>query len=78
MKFLEKIRKLDLKKRKIIFWVVMIILGTLFFLLWIRITSLRLKNIQPNEFLKTIEPPRFEIPKIEIPTIPTLPPTPSP
>ncbi|MEK7503398.1 MAG: hypothetical protein AAB577_00200 [Patescibacteria group bacterium] len=67
MKFLEKIRSLPEKQRKIILWVIVIVLGLIMLTWWVGRIPERIKGLS----LPKIEMPKIEIPKIEIPKIKT-------
>jgi len=70
MSLLKKIQKLDIKKRKLIFWIIVTVLASLLFLLWLKITILRLEKLGEQKPFEDFELPQFEIPQIEIPTFP--------
>jgi len=74
MSLLKKIQKLDIKKRKLIFWIIVTVLASLLFLLWLKITILRLEKLGEQKPFEDFELPQFEIPQIEIPTfsVPTI------
>ena len=66
MSFLKKIQNLPEKKRKIILWVVIIVIGTGLLVWWIGSIEERLKIFQASDFKQEFD----KIPKIEIPEIP--------
>ena len=71
---LLKIRGLPESKRKIIFWVTIVILALTLLSFYIKIAQKRLKGIEVEEFKKELQLPFLEeelkkLPKIEIPTI---------
>ena len=78
MKILKKVQNLDIKKRKVIFWIIVFFLAIILFFLWVKVTTLRLERLKGQKLFEGIEPPKIEIPEIKIPTLPTptLPPTP--
>ncbi len=67
VKFLEKIRSLPEKTRKIILWVIVIVLGLIMLSWWIGRIPERIEQLDWPK----IEMPKIEIPKIEIPEIKT-------
>lgn len=72
----KRIQNLSLIKRKIIFWVILIILGLVFFTLYIINIKQRIKTFPKERALEEIKLPKlqeelenlpkFEIPKLEI------------
>ena len=74
MSLLKKVQKLDVRKRKLIFWIIVVILASLLFLLWIKITAFRLERLREQKVFEDFKLPQFEIPQIEIPTfsVPTI------
>jgi len=69
---LKRIQNLPLVKRKIIFWLVMIILGLIFIFLWIWNIRKTIKAYPKEKFLENVKFPKIEeelkkLPKIEIP-----------
>lgn len=74
MNFLKKVQKLDIKTRKLIFWIIIIVIATLLFLVWVKIAIHRLERLKTQEIFEDLKLPQFEIPKIEIPTfsVPTI------
>ena len=68
MSFLEKIRELPEKTRKIILWVVLIILALIMLSWWIGRIPERLDNFRAGQFIE-----QLALPKITIPQIPELP-----
>ncbi len=73
MEFLRKIQQLELKKRLIIFWTLVIVLGAAFLFLWLEMTLKKFENMDTDAFLQ-IKKPNIDIPKIEMPdfTMPTI------
>jgi hypothetical protein len=75
MKFLEKIRGLPERERKIIFWTILIPLSIFLFFLYGKYVQLKLKEIKPEKIGEELEIqklkekleslPKFEIPKIK-------------
>jgi len=68
MKFLEKIRSLPEKTRKIILWVVVIVLALTMLIWWIGRIPQRLNGFQFGQFVEELD-----LPKITAPQIPDLP-----
>jgi hypothetical protein len=65
MEFLEKLRGLPETQRKLILWAVVIILGLLLFVLWVKNVREKLQSFPREEFKEQIRPPEF--PRIEMP-----------
>lgn len=73
--FLKKIQDQPKRIRKIIFWVIVIIIGIFFLFTFIYSLKARIEAIKPREIFKQYRPPSFEedlkkIPKIEAPELP--------
>lgn len=69
MTLLEKVRALPDSQRKIIFWLILIIVSLLLLFLWARRAKVQLEELKGEEIEKHISPPSFEgieFPKIEI------------
>lgn len=77
MDFLKKIQSLNIKTRKIILWSITILLGIIFLMVWIKITSLRFQGFNDSGAFNQIKKPNIEIPSINMPNFfelfPTLP-----
>ena len=72
MKFLKNLQKLELRKRKIIYWILVILVSVLLFFVWLRLTIPRFRDIGKDNFFDSVkEPPEIEMLEIEIPSIPT-------
>jgi len=74
MKFLEKLRNLPERQRKIILWPVVIIIGILLFIFYIKSLKLRLESKSYEEIREQLKIPEFqerlkELPGIEMPEI---------
>jgi len=74
MKFVEEIQKLPEKKRKTIFWLIVIIVGSGLLFCWVRITQIRIKSFEPKKFGEELRFPQFEeelkeLQKFEMPEI---------
>lgn len=77
MSFLKKIQDQPKHIRKIIFWVIIIFLGIIFFFTWFYSLKGRLEEAKKREIFEQLKPPKFEeqlktIPKIETPKLPEL------
>ncbi len=60
MDFLNKIREFPKPKRKRILWVIIIILGLIFFILWIQIVQGKLKILSGEKFVNELRSPLVE------------------
>jgi len=74
MKFLEKLRNLPERQRKIILWSVVIIIGILLFIFYIKSLKLRSESKSYEEIREQLKIPEFqerlkELPGIEMPEI---------
>ncbi|MFH1037004.1 MAG: hypothetical protein V1756_03035 [Patescibacteria group bacterium] len=74
MKFLEKIQNLPLKKKKIILWALMIIIGGTLFIWYIedvqeKFGSLNIENLKEGLGLPRLQEELNNLPKLEIPGI---------
>lgn len=74
MKILERIRKIPERKRKIIFWLVLIPIIIFSFFLYGKYIQKRLKEIKFERIKQEFQIPKLEeefkkIPKIEVPKI---------
>ncbi len=54
MNFLEKIRQKPEKTRKVIFWVIIIVVGSGLFLFWLIISYQQLKFFPKDKFIKEL------------------------
>lgn len=61
MKFIERIQNLPKKKRKIIFWSIIIVLGIFLLVCWGMITKKRVETFNPKEFEEKFKIPSFNI-----------------
>lgn len=67
MDFLNKLQNQPKHIRKIILWVIVIIVALILAIWWIYNSFWKLKNFKEEEFIKELNLPAFEeIPKIEI------------
>jgi cell division protein FtsL len=69
MDFLKKLQKLSLVKRKIIFWIAMIVIGLIFLSIFVFITINRLSNFQINNLKQDINFPSFETEDLSVPSL---------
>jgi len=65
--FFKKIQNLPERKRKIIFWLLMVIISLSLVFFYIKNVQKKLKSLKIEESKKQI--PKLEMPKIEIPKI---------
>jgi CRISPR/Cas system-associated protein Csx1 len=67
MNFLKRIQNLPLRTRKVIIWIIVIILGVTFFVFWLINVKKTIKNFPKEEFIENLNFPSLkEIPKLEI------------
>lgn len=59
MRFLEDLQKLPEQKRKIILWIIIIIVAILSFTLWLRIIKKGVENFPKEQFLRKLELPEM-------------------
>ena len=64
MNFLNKIRNLPEKKRKIILWVTVIIVALILLVIWIRLSKQRVESFKVEEFKEGLELPSLEGPEL--------------
>jgi len=74
MDFLRKLRALPETKRKMILWIVVVIVGLIFSFFWFKNLQNKLENFKKEEFkeklnLQKLEMPKIEMPEIELPEI---------
>jgi type II secretory pathway component PulM len=74
MSFLKKIQNLPERKRKIILWSAVIIIGLILFVFWIKNVQQKLKIFEKEKIEQELQLPSLreklkEIPKIKIPNI---------
>ncbi|PIR72819.1 MAG: hypothetical protein COV26_01820 [Candidatus Nealsonbacteria bacterium CG10_big_fil_rev_8_21_14_0_10_36_23] len=58
--FIKKLQTLPELKRKIIFWSIIIILGTSLFILYIKNIGQKIKSFQKEEFLEELKIPQLK------------------
>lgn len=74
MSFFKKLQNLPESKRKIILWVIVIIISLILFIFWVKNVQKTLKNFPKEELKEKLQFPSFqeqskEMPEIEIPKI---------
>ena len=67
MKFLKKVQNLPLKQRKIVLWVIVVILGLALCVLWFKTTKEEIKGFGKEEIMKEFNLPGFSKESLEIP-----------
>ena len=69
MGIIERVRKLPLKKRKIILWSIVVILGFILFFFWLRSFQNKIVffNQEKEEFKGKLNFPELKMPEIEMP-----------
>lgn len=73
MGFLKKIQGLPLGQRKLILWIIVIVLSLILFILWARNVGEKMESFPREEMKEQFRFPEFpgiEIPEIEFPEIP--------
>jgi hypothetical protein len=73
--FLERIQNLPERKRKTIFWLIVIIIGISAFAWWAKNLETRIKSFKSEKIKEELQLPELEeelknLPKFEIPEIP--------
>ncbi len=70
--FLEKLRKQPEHIRKLILWIIIIIIGLGLSIWWIHSSYWKIKKFPKEEFIENIKLPDFEkeLPKMEMPEFP--------
>lgn len=71
-KYLKRVQNLSLIKRKIIFWVIIIFFGLIFFIIWVRNIKQKINIFSKEKIFEEIKVPELEekiksLPKPEIP-----------
>lgn len=74
MNFLNKIQNLPEKKRRTIFWLIVIIVGIFVFVWWAKNLEIRIKSFKSEKIKEEFRLPKLEeelksLPKFEIPEI---------
>jgi len=73
MTFLKKLQEQPKTVRKIIFWVIVIILAITFLFTWLGSTKTRIETAKQEKIFDQFKPPNFEsVPKVEVPKFPEL------
>jgi hypothetical protein len=68
--FLKKIQKLPERRRKFIFWSIIIVIGLIFFVFWIKNSQKKLGALQKESFqLPSLGEELNKLPKTELPGI---------
>ena len=63
MEFFEKIRSLPETKRKIIFWIIVVVVGGVLGHFWLGDLQEKIKNFEIEKFQKELKLPKLEIPE---------------
>ncbi len=69
MKFLKKVQNLPLKQRKIVLWIIVVILGLALCILWFKITKERIKGFGKEDIMKEFNLSGFDKESLEIPEL---------
>ena len=77
MNIIRKTQGLPKETRKIILWVVIIVLGFIFLFAWIQGLKQRLEIMREQRTFEQLKPPQFEeqmrnLPKVQIPEFPEI------
>lgn len=72
MKFIERIQNLPEEKRKVIFWLAVIIIGISLFLGWVKSLEMKIKSFRTEKIKEELKIPRLEeelkgLQKLEMP-----------
>jgi len=72
MEFFKKIQNLPEKKRKVIFWLAVIIIGISLFLGWVKSLEMKIKSFRTEKIKEELKIPRLEeelkgLQKLEMP-----------
>lgn len=67
MSIFEKVQNLPIKIRKIIFWLMVIILDLSLLIFWVKNVQKRLEDFRDEEFIERLNLPKIEMPKLETP-----------
>lgn len=65
MKFIDKLRKKPLRTRKMILWIIIIILGLILGLIWLYISYSSIQNLRSTNFIESLNIPNFNQEPIE-------------
>lgn len=69
MDFLDKIRKKPENERKMILWIIIIVVGLIFILLWIYTSQKSIRELEKEDIMEQINLPAKEnLPQIEGPS----------
>ena len=66
MKFIERIQDLPEKKRKTIFWSIIVVVGISVFVWWVKNLEMRIKSFKSEELKEELKLPSLEIEMPEI------------
>ena len=74
MNFLNKIQNLPERKRKTIFWLIIIIIGISLLIWWAKNLEMRIKSFKSEKIKEELQLPKLEeelksLPKFEVPEI---------
>ena len=74
MEFFKKIQNLPEEKRKVIFWLAVIIIGISLFLGWVKSLEMKIKSFRTEKIKEELQLPKLEeelksLPKFEVPEI---------
>ena len=72
--YLDYVRGLPEKKRKVIFWLAVIIIGISLFLGWVKSLEMKIKSFRTEKIKEELQLPKLEeelksLPKFEVPEI---------
>ena len=67
MDFLKKIQQLSQKDRKIIFWLILVIMALAMIFLWGRKAVEKIRDFDSGEMINRLDIPNLEMPKINMP-----------
>jgi len=59
MKFIDELREKPLRTRKMILWIIIIILGLILGLIWLYISYSSVQNLQSTNFIESLNMPNF-------------------
>ena len=65
MRFLRKLQGLSLGTRKIILWLIVVIIGVSLFFLWLKNIQKELGNFQSQGLIEELSLPKIEMPEIK-------------
>ena len=59
IEFFRKVQNLPLRQRKIILWTIVVLVGFMLFVVWLKITTKRLGEFRGEEAIKQLNLPSF-------------------